>query len=125
MLVISLVNAPAQLRGYLTRFLSEAQAGLFVGEVSARVRDLLWQRINKDLPEDGKAMIAYNMDNEQGYIIDYLNGDRVICDLDGLQIVGLKKKSNSEDSAGVLKSKEDRNDKHVKHWSNAYWRRRR
>ena len=55
MLVISLVNAPAQLRGYLTRFLSEAQAGLFVGEVSVRVRDLLWQRIDKDLPEDGKG----------------------------------------------------------------------
>lgn len=90
--------------------------------MSARVRDLLWQRIDKDLPEDGKAMIAYNMDNEQGYI-DYLNGDRVICDLDGLQIVGLKKKSNSEGSASVLKSKEDRNDKHVKHWSNARRRR--
>ena len=69
MLVISLVNAPAQLRGYLTLFLSEAQAGLFVGEVSARVRELLWQRIDKDLPEDGKAMIAYNMDNEQGFLL--------------------------------------------------------
>ena len=37
MTVISLVNAPTQLRGYLTRFLSEVQAGLFVGKVSARV----------------------------------------------------------------------------------------
>ena len=38
MIVISVTNAPAQLRGYLTRYLSEIQAGLFVGCCSARVR---------------------------------------------------------------------------------------
>ena len=38
MIVISVTNAPPQLRGYLTRYLSEIQAGLFVGCCSARVR---------------------------------------------------------------------------------------
>lgn len=47
MIVIFVVNVSIQLRGYLTRFLSEIQAGLFIGDVSARVRDLLWERIEK------------------------------------------------------------------------------
>lgn len=45
MMVISLTNSPSQLRGYLTRYLSEVQAGLFVGCCSTRVRDALWNRV--------------------------------------------------------------------------------
>ena len=121
MIVISLTNGPMQLRGYLTRFLSEAQAGLFVGEVSARVRDLLWDRICSDLPQgSGRAMLAYDMDNEQGYVIQYFGGERRIVDLDGLQVVGIKKKTMTEPQDVNEKS-----DERPRHWSNAYWRRRR
>ena len=56
-------ECPHSVEGYLTRFLSEVQAGLFVGKVSARVRDLLWERIEKEMSEDGRATIAYDMDN--------------------------------------------------------------
>lgn len=66
MIVISVTNAPAQLRGYLTRYLSEIQAGLFVGCCSARVRDALWKRVQDDLPEHGKAILVHNDGNEQG-----------------------------------------------------------
>lgn len=120
MIVISLVNAPTQLRGYLTRFLSEVQAGLFVGKVSARVRDLLWERANNDLSyNNGRAVIAYDMDNEQGYVIKYLGGGREVVDLDGLQVIGVSK-SNEKKHVKT----EDVSKKEVKHWSNAYWRRR-
>lgn len=79
-------ECPTQLRGYLTRFLSKVQAGLFVGKVSARVRDLLWERVNNDLSyNNGRAVIAYDMDNEQGYVIKYLDGGREVVDLDGLR----------------------------------------
>lgn len=120
MIVISVVNVSIQLRGYLTRFLSEIQAGLFIGDVSARVRDLLWERIEKEMSEDGRATIAYDMDNEQGYIVKYLGGNRKVIDLDGLQVIGVQKnKPDSDNKSKDYKSNE------VKHWSNAYWRRRR
>jgi CRISPR-associated protein Cas2 len=41
MVVIVLSACPAGLRGHLTRWLVEISAGVFVGHVSARVRDLL------------------------------------------------------------------------------------
>lgn len=79
-------ECPHSVEGYLTRFLSEVQAGLFVGKVSARVRDLLWERVNNDLSyNNGRAVIAYDMDNEQGYVIKYLDGGREVVDLDGLR----------------------------------------
>ena len=45
MIVVSLTNCPPKLRGDLTKGLIEINAGVYVGRVSARVRDELWQRI--------------------------------------------------------------------------------
>jgi CRISPR-associated protein Cas2 len=45
MVVIILEKVPVRLRGELTRWLLELKAGVFVGKVSAMVRDKLWQRV--------------------------------------------------------------------------------
>jgi len=45
MIVIIVSSIPQQLRGYLTRFLMEPSTGVFVGHVSARVRDSLWSKV--------------------------------------------------------------------------------
>ena len=42
MLVMVLENVPPSLRGELTRWLIEPRPGVFVGHVSALVRDRLW-----------------------------------------------------------------------------------
>ena len=41
MIVMILENVPTSLRGELSRWLLEPRAGVFVGHVSARVRDKL------------------------------------------------------------------------------------
>ena len=64
MTVIVLTACPAGLRGHLTRWLLEISAGVFVGNVSARVRDLMWARVI-ELSGNGRALMVYATDNEQ------------------------------------------------------------
>ena len=44
MVVMILEKVPASLRGELTRWLIEPHPGVFVGHVSAMVRDRLWDK---------------------------------------------------------------------------------
>lgn len=66
MVVIVLVGAAVGLRGHLTRWLSEAAPGVFVGRLSTRMRDALWEVIN-DRIGDGQAVMIEPKSNEQGW----------------------------------------------------------
>ncbi|MFI9772054.1 type I-E CRISPR-associated endoribonuclease Cas2e [Streptomyces sp. NPDC052415] len=66
MTVIILTNCPAGLRGFLTRWLLEISAGVFIGNPSARVRDLLWEEV-RQYAGQGRALLAHTTNNEQGY----------------------------------------------------------
>ncbi|MCH0564827.1 type I-E CRISPR-associated endoribonuclease Cas2e [Streptomyces sp. MUM 2J] len=66
MTVIVLTNCPAGLRGFLTRWLLEVSAGVFVGNPSARIRDLLWEEVQQ-YADQGRALLAHTSNNEQGY----------------------------------------------------------
>ena len=67
MIVIALSATPARLRGALTRWLVEVSTGVYVGRVSARVRDQLWELIENNL-ERGRATLIYPAHNEQGFV---------------------------------------------------------
>ena len=45
MVVMILERVPRSLRGELTRWLVEVDTGVFVGRVSAAVRELLWEKV--------------------------------------------------------------------------------
>ncbi|MFD7862588.1 type I-E CRISPR-associated endoribonuclease Cas2e [Streptomyces sp. NPDC057682] len=66
MTVIVLTNCPAGLRGFLTRWLLEISAGVFIGNPSARVRDVLWAEV-QEYAGQGRALLAHTTDNEQGF----------------------------------------------------------
>ncbi|MFD8786342.1 type I-E CRISPR-associated endoribonuclease Cas2e [Kitasatospora sp. NPDC059599] len=66
MTVIVLTNCPAGLRGFLTRWLLEISAGVFIGTPSARVRDLLWTEVQAYAGQ-GRALLVHSSDTEQGY----------------------------------------------------------
>ncbi|PMC61595.1 type I-E CRISPR-associated endoribonuclease Cas2 [Corynebacterium xerosis] len=65
MIVLVVTACPAGLRGDLTKWLAEISPGVFVGQPSARIRDLLWDR-TVDLCKDGRALLVFNTNNEQG-----------------------------------------------------------
>lgn len=66
LVVISIENAPESLRGELTRWFLEIRAGIFVGTITASVRELLWEKIQSNDCVSG-AVLIYSYNNEQGF----------------------------------------------------------
>lgn len=90
MVVIVLEKVPKTLRGELSRWMLEVSTGVFVGSVSALVRDLLWEKcIAKK--SSGRCCLLYRTNNEQGFAIR-THGDttRTLIDFDGLTLVAVK-----------------------------------
>lgn len=58
MIVVVLEKCPLALRGDLTKWLQEISLGVYVGRVSARVRDELWNRICKEC-KTGRATMVF------------------------------------------------------------------
>ena len=87
MVVLILERVPPGLRGELTRWLLEPQAGVFVGRVSALVRERLWEKACAQA-RDGGCLILYSSDNEQGFNVrTWGRTDRSIDDFEGLFLV--------------------------------------
>lgn len=90
MTVILLERVPTSLRGELTRWMLELKSGVFVGKVSALVRDKLWERVCANM-KGGAGMLIYSSDAEQGFTMRFW-GDtaRTIVDFDGLSLVQMQ-----------------------------------
>lgn len=84
MIVLIVEKVTPSLRGELTRWLIQPKTGVFVGRLSGRVRDLLWERVARSRRE-GAAMLIQSAETEQGFSIRTM-GDtsRMIVDFDGL-----------------------------------------
>ncbi|MCC7536685.1 MAG: type I-E CRISPR-associated endoribonuclease Cas2 [Deltaproteobacteria bacterium] len=87
MTVIVVERATPGLRGQLTRWMLEVRAGVFVGTLSARVREKLWTLTRSRNPKGG-SLLVYRAQNEQGFVVE-AHGDttRAIIDSDGLLLV--------------------------------------
>lgn len=95
MIIVVLTACPVGLRGDLTRWLLEISAGVFVGHVTARVRDRLWERIT-GLVKAGRAIMVYSARNEQHLAFRVHRADWTPVDCDGLELV--KKPMGTEQS---------------------------
>ncbi|EFC82257.1 CRISPR-associated protein Cas2 [Parafrankia sp. EUN1f] len=98
MIVISTTAVPDHVRGALSRWLIEPTAGLYVGTVSARVRDELWNAVAESVA-DGAAVCIHPADTEQGFNIRTAGERRRhVVDYDGLQLIALKSQQTQEPS---------------------------
>lgn len=101
MLVLVLSACPPGLRGYLTRWLLEISAGVFVGRVSKRVRELMWKR-TVEMVRTGRAIMVFTARNEQGlsFLVHGHHWEPV--DIDGIQLMlRPAKRSSRPDAPGV------------------------
>ena len=64
MVVITLSDCPPKVRGDLSKWLFEINTGVYVGNLSTRVRQELWQRICENL-KNGRATMVYSAPGEQ------------------------------------------------------------
>lgn len=84
MVVIITNNVSSSVKGYISRWLTEAQSGVFVGSISTRVRKNLWSNIIPKIGPKSSITMIYNHNNLQKFNIEtygptrkkvrYLNG---------------------------------------------------
>lgn len=87
MLVIVVENVPPRLRGRLAVWLLEIRAGVYVGNYSVKVREMIWNSIENGI-EEGNAVMAWSTPNETGFEFRTLGPNRRIPqDFDGLNLV--------------------------------------
>lgn len=91
MIVITMTNCPAKLRGDLSKWLCEVNTGVYVGNLSARVRDALWNRICENI-RDGQATMVYTAQNEQHFEFRAHNTTWKVRDFDGIKLMMRPKK---------------------------------
>jgi CRISPR-associated protein Cas2 len=87
MLVIVVENVPPRLRGRLGLWLVEVRAGVYVGDVSRRVREMIWNNLEEGVDE-GNAVMAWTSNNESGF--DFLTlgtNRRIPVEMDGIKLV--------------------------------------
>lgn len=91
MVIMILEKVPASVRGDLSRWLIKIRTGVYVGHVSARVRDKLWEKC-VEKRQAGSIFQAWSTNNEQHFAMR-LEGDssREIIDWEGIQLVMEKK----------------------------------
>lgn len=87
MLTVVTEAVPPRLRGRLAVWLLEVRAGVYVGDVSKRVREMIWEQIN-GLAEDGNVVMAWASRHESGFEFQtYGENRRMPIDHDGLRLV--------------------------------------
>lgn len=87
MLVIVVENAPPRLRGRLAIWLVEVRAGVYVGNYSVRIRELIWNHVLEGIGE-GNAVMVWRARTESGF--DFLTvgaNRRIPCEMDGIRLV--------------------------------------
>ena len=87
MMVIVVENVPHRLRGRLALWLLEVRAGVYVGNYSVKVRNMIWEQVEEGIG-DGNAVIIWSSQNENGFDFKTLGPNRRIpCEMDGIKLV--------------------------------------
>ncbi len=96
MLVIVVENGPPRLRGRLGLWLVEVRAGVYVGKVSRRVREMIWNNLLQGIG-DGNAVMAWSSNSESGFDFMTLGASRRIpVELDGIKLVSFLPESTDK-----------------------------
>jgi CRISPR-associated protein Cas2 len=87
MLMVVTENVPPRLRGRVAIWLLEVRAGVYVGDVSRRTREMIWQQLQEG-HESGNVVMAWASRNESGFEFQTLGTNRrEPVDHDGLRLV--------------------------------------
>ena len=99
MLVIVVENVPPRLRGRLAVWLLEVRAGVYVGDLSKRVREMIWNQVIGGC-EDGNAVLIWSTNTESGFdFVTHGPNRRVPVEMDGLKLVSFLPPYGSNETA--------------------------
>jgi CRISPR-associated protein Cas2 len=99
MLVIVVENVPPRLRGRLGIYLIEARTGVYVGDVSTRVREMLWEQVEFYI-QDGNAVMIWSTNTESGFDFKTVGKNRRMpVDFDGMKFVSFFNSEEKQEKA--------------------------
>lgn len=109
--VLSVEAVPTHLHGYISRFLTEATTGAFVGNLSTRVADALWERVCEASDAGRVALIRSAPTTEAGFSIQLSGHElagrgraREVVELDGLELIA--ERPNMEKTPKIASSRQ-------------------
>ena len=80
-------NVPPRLRGRIAVWLIEVRAGVYVGDVSKRTREMIWAQLEEGRGE-GSVVMAWATNTEAGFDFQTLGENRrEPVEWDGLRLV--------------------------------------
>ncbi|MGC9436239.1 MAG: type I-E CRISPR-associated endoribonuclease Cas2e [Methanomicrobiales archaeon] len=86
-MIIAVENVPPSLRGRLAVWLVELQAGLYAGNYSRRVREMLWENVLMNRRQ-GHAVMAWQAPNDIGFeFVTAGLSQRMPHDMDGVKLM--------------------------------------
>lgn len=102
MMVIVTENAPPRLRGRLAVWLLEIRAGVYVGNYSVKVRNMIWEQVEAGI-DDGNAVIAWRENNESGFDFKTLGANRRMPkEVDGFKLVSFLPEISEQEDFNAL-----------------------
>ena len=109
MLVIVLEAAPPRLRGRLALWLLEVRAGVYVGKVSRRVREMIIRNTSEGIGE-GNAVVAWSAPKESGFdFVTIGRNRRIPVELGGLKLISfLPEQANAAGCSPPLEMSENK-----------------
>lgn len=81
-----MTDCPPRLRGDLSKWLCEINTGVYVGHVSSRVREALWERVCMNL-KTGSASMVFTTNTEQRMDFRVCNTNWTPVDFDGIKLM--------------------------------------
>jgi len=96
LMVIVTENAPPSLRGRLSLWLIEIRAGVYIGNYSNKVREMIWKQVILGLGR-GSAVMAWHAPNDAGYDFETVGVNRRIpCEMDGVKLISFLPEKKAE-----------------------------
>lgn len=96
MLVIVVENVPPRLRGRLAVWLLEVRAGVYIGKLSRKVREMIWRTVEKGIGK-GNAVMVWSTNTEAGFDFVTLGKNRRIpVEFDGVKLVSFLQQNGAE-----------------------------
>lgn len=96
MLVIATENIPPRLRGRLAIWLLEIRSGVYIGKVSAKTREMIWNTIEIGA-EEGNVVMAWKTNTESGFdFLTYGTNRRLPENWNGIKLVSFYPENKNE-----------------------------
>lgn len=95
-LVVVTENVPSRLRGRMAIWLLEVRAGVYIGDVSKRTREMIWEQLREGY-ENGSVVMAWASNHESRYEFQTLGPNRRLpVEFDGLRLVAFHPVENPD-----------------------------